>query len=280
MARSGQSRTRRQRLASIIVVPPQREQPIHFDLPDWAYYVLLGGLGAIAVIAIGGLFLTGWMGVQLRHMRQVEARNVELAEEAAKVDRLERELEQIEDLRLRILELAGVDVRAEIEARSSARIGGLSDDPVELAEQLPDGSESEAGATSVPSGTRGTMPSLWPVEGVISREFRMDREPASVHQGIDIAASHGAPVKASGAGQVVFAGRDSVFGLMVIIDHGRGITSYYGHNSSLEVGRGDRVQRGDVIARIGSTGESSAPHLHFEVRKGGKPINPRSYLID
>jgi murein DD-endopeptidase MepM/ murein hydrolase activator NlpD len=270
------SKTRRRRYASIIIVPPQRDQPLNFNLPAWLYYLLLAGLGAVVVMAIGGLFLTSWLGVRLRNVREIEARNVVLEEEAARVDYLERELEQLENIKLRILELAGVDVRAEIEARTLDRIGE------DEAERTIPGITSAAGPVVAPSTsvTHGTLPSLWPVEGVISREFRSDGDPTSIHYGIDIAASHRAEVRAAGAGNIVFAGRDSVFGLMVVIDHGKTVLSYYGHNSELTVDEGDRVKRGAVIARVGSTGESSAPHLHFEVRKGGKPIDPRSYLVD
>lgn len=269
-------RPRRQRYASIIVVPPQRDQPFNFNMPGWAYYLLLGGIAALLAIVIGGFFLTGWMGMRLRQLRQVEARNIVLEEEAAKVAELERELERLEDLRLRILDLAGIDVREEIEARTAERVGEV------VEEQTVAGIASPAGPVlaSPSTKTRGTMPSMWPVEGVISRGFTDSGEPSKLHYGMDIAAAHRAKVHASGAGMVVFAGRDSVFGLMVVIEHGRDVMSYYGHNSMLEVGRGDRVKRGDVIARVGSTGESTAPHLHFEVRKKGNPINPRSFFVD
>jgi murein DD-endopeptidase MepM/ murein hydrolase activator NlpD len=116
------------------------------------------------------------------------------------------------------------------------------------------------------------------VDGVISKDFELESLPDKEHHGIDIAASHGAPVRAAGSGVVAFAGLDSVFGQLVIIEHGGGLQSLYGHNSVLEVGAGDWVQAGQQIARVGSTGESSAPHLHFEVRRGGAPVDPREYL--
>ncbi len=271
-------KSHRNRFASIIIVPPERDQPLNFNLPSWAYYLLLGGLGAAMVVLIGGVVLTGWLGGRLAHMREVEARNAFLEEEVTRVGELERELGEIDDMRLRVLELVGVDVRDEIETRAAVR-ARAADGYRTLAGVSPAGSV----ATPLISGantTRGTMPSLWPVEGVISNKYRVDGDPSTMHEGIDIAASFRSEVRASGAGMVVFAGRDSVFGQLVVIDHGKSVTSYYGHNSSIEVGQGDRVRRGDTVARVGSTGESSAPHLHFEVRKGGKPINPRSYLVE
>lgn len=267
-------RSRRRRYASIIVVPPERDEPVHLNLPGWAYYTLLGALGALVVMVIGGAILTSWMGVQLRHLRGLEARNLVLAEEAAKVSRLEAEVDEMENLKVRILDLAGVDVREEIEARSAA--AAATPPMLESGAAEHGGPRIESASTI----TFGTMPSLWPVEGVISKEYRQDGDPSALHYGIDIAAPFRSAVRASGAGRVVFAGRDSVFGQLVVIDHGSGVLSYYGHNSELVVGRGDRIRRGQVIAHVGSTGESSAPHVHFEVRKDGKPISPRSFLVD
>jgi murein DD-endopeptidase MepM/ murein hydrolase activator NlpD len=119
---------------------------------------------------------------------------------------------------------------------------------------------------------------VWPATGVISRGYRLDRTSGTPHLGIDIAGETGSPIKAGQGGLVTYAGTDSVFGNMVIIDHGGGVTSLYGHNSSLLVRRGENVRRGQVIARLGSTGRSSAPHLHFEVREGESRVDPLKYL--
>ena len=118
----------------------------------------------------------------------------------------------------------------------------------------------------------------WPVNGLISKSFSRSTVPGKEHHGLDIAAAHGTPVHAARSGQVIFAGKDSVFGQMVLIDHGGNLQSLYGHNSTLRVGAGDRVVAGQEIARVGSTGESSAPHLHFEIRSGGQAIDPRRHL--
>jgi murein DD-endopeptidase MepM/ murein hydrolase activator NlpD len=128
-------------------------------------------------------------------------------------------------------------------------------------------------------GGRESPPTRWPVEGVISKGFRVETTPDREHHGIDIAAPQGAPVRAAGAGVVAFAGSDSVFGELVIIDHGGEVQSLYGHNSVLEVDAGDWVEPGQEIARVGSTGESSASHLHFEIRRRGQPVDPRRYLV-
>ena len=131
---------------------------------------------------------------------------------------------------------------------------------------------------SAPATPVTPFPSRWPVDGVISKEFRLNTTPDREHHGLDIAATHGTPVRAAGTGIVAFAEMDSVFGLLVVIDHGGGWQTVYGHNSRLVVGIGDSVYAGQDIAQVGSTGESSAPHLHFEVRRGGRPVDPKRYL--
>ena len=98
------------------------------------------------------------------------------------------------------------------------------------------------------------------------------------HSGLDFAASTGTRVLAAGAGRVDFAGKRSGYGNLVEIDHGDGIVTRYGHLSKILVDVGDQVSTGDLIARSGSTGRSTGPHLHFEVRRDGKPVDPDAFL--
>ncbi|MBE3577283.1 MAG: M23 family metallopeptidase [Limnochordales bacterium] len=124
---------------------------------------------------------------------------------------------------------------------------------------------------------RGGIPSFtWPVAGPISSYY--GPRWGMVHEGIDIAVPTGTPVRAAAGGQVVYAGTYGSYGKLVILDHGNGITTRYGHNSRILVTVGERVERGDVIARSGNTGRSTGPHVHFEIRKDGRPLNPLGYL--
>ena len=100
-----------------------------------------------------------------------------------------------------------------------------------------------------------------------------------MHKGLDIAAPRGTSIYAPGAGTVIFAGRKHGYGNVVIIDHGYGYTTLYGHCSKLLVDEGAQVSRGDVIALVGSTGRSTGPHLHYEVRLNGVHLNPQRFLI-
>ena len=126
-------------------------------------------------------------------------------------------------------------------------------------------------------------PSSWPVRsGWVSSYYGMRRDPfhgrPAFHQGIDFSASKGTEIRSAAAGMVEFSGRKEGYGLMVQIRHGNGYHTRYGHASKLLVKAGQVVKRGEVIARVGSTGRSTGPHLHFEVLKDGKPANPLKFL--
>ena len=121
-----------------------------------------------------------------------------------------------------------------------------------------------------------------PLNGRISSGFGMRVHPIlhrrKMHTGIDIAASTGTPIKASGGGQVVFSGWKNGYGKTIIIDHGSGLATLYAHCSQLLAPNGDYVKEGQVIAKVGSTGFSTGPHCHFEIRKNGDPKDPMDYL--
>lgn len=127
-----------------------------------------------------------------------------------------------------------------------------------------------------------SLPSYWPVRGWITSQFGPRRATrvggTRFHEGIDIAAPMGTPVYASGDGVVTFAGYKGGFGRLVIVDHGFGLSTVYGHNAELFVGEGDRVRRGMQIAAIGMTGRTTGPHLHYEVLVDGVPVDPMRYL--
>jgi murein DD-endopeptidase MepM/ murein hydrolase activator NlpD len=142
---------------------------------------------------------------------------------------------------------------------------------------LGDVAEREAGNVIIGSGKLS-----WPCQGRITSEYGYRPRPnygyLQLHTGIDIAVPTGTPIHAAEDGVVTFAGAKGSYGNAVILDHGGGITTLYGHNSRLAVKAGDSVKRGDTIAYAGSTGNSTGPHCHFEVRINGVAKNPRSYL--
>ncbi len=131
-------------------------------------------------------------------------------------------------------------------------------------------------------GGGGSGAMVWPISGPITSEFGWRTHPITgdqrFHSGLDIGGDYGVPVCAAQAGTVTYAGWISGYGNTVIIDHGGGVTTLYGHNQSLAVGEGQSVAQGQVISYCGSTGNSTGPHCHFEVRQNGEPVSPYGYL--
>ena len=118
-----------------------------------------------------------------------------------------------------------------------------------------------------------------PVSGSISSRFgSISRVRSGAHTGLDIAASKGTAIKAAANGTVVFSGTNGAYGKMIAINHGNGVLTYYGHCSALYANVGKKVNQGEVIAAVGSTGNSTGPHLHFEIRVNGVAYNPQNYV--
>lgn len=129
-----------------------------------------------------------------------------------------------------------------------------------------------------------SIPSIWPVRGWVTSEFGVRRSPRGIgtrfHEGIDIAAPSGTSVYAPGDGVVTFVGYKHGLGRCVIIDHGFGISTIYGHNSMVLVKEGDKIRRGSNIAAVGRTGRATGPHLHYQVVVDGVPVDPMRYIIE
>ena len=128
-----------------------------------------------------------------------------------------------------------------------------------------------------------STPSIAPARGLLTSGFGAREDPFtgsfSVHSGLDIANVVGTEIFAPGDGIVIFAGEKSEYGNCVVVDHGRDITTLFGHLERFIVKTGDKVTRGQHIANLGNTGRSTGPHLHYEVRLNGVPVNPRRYVM-
>lgn len=123
------------------------------------------------------------------------------------------------------------------------------------------------------------IPSIWPTNGYVSSSFGYRRYPDSgFHAGLDIVSDYGAPVYATASGVVVEAGWDGGYGYKVVIDHGNGYETWYGHNSRLLVSAGQEVHKGQEIALVGATGFATGPHVHYALFQWGHPIDPARYL--
>lgn len=129
-----------------------------------------------------------------------------------------------------------------------------------------------------------SVPTLWPVQGFVTSSFGYRRAPLAgasrFHEGIDIAGPVGTPIRAPADGVVTFAGFKNGLGKAVVVDHGYGISTMYGHNATIDVAEGDRVKRGTQLCSIGMTGRTTGPHLHYQVMVDGVPIDPMKYIAD
>ncbi|MBR6887855.1 MAG: peptidoglycan DD-metalloendopeptidase family protein [Selenomonadaceae bacterium] len=171
---------------------------------------------------------------------------------------------------------------------SSAEVGRLIHEKEEEMRRAAEEARRQAEIEANPQANSYQRPAnfgggmIWPVSGPITSEFGWRTHPifgsARFHSGLDIGADYGVPICAAASGVVIESGWIGGYGNTIMIDHGGGIVTLYGHNESLAVGVGQTVNQGDVIAYCGSTGNSTGPHCHFEVRLCGEPVSPWDYL--
>ena len=179
------------------------------------------------------------------------------------------------------LEASSQQIGAMLRQRQADRAAAAAPAPQPVQDSSSDGG-SDSASYAAPAPSYGSGAFMWPVNGVITSPFGYRSHPIFgrqiLHSGIDIGIDCGTPVHAADGGVVVEAGWISGYGYAVVIDHGNGLSTLYGHNESLAVGSGQSVGKGQVIAYAGSTGNSTGPHVHFEVRANGDPVDPMSYL--
>jgi murein DD-endopeptidase MepM/ murein hydrolase activator NlpD len=251
-----------------MIVKDAESSPKSIKIPTLLYRLLqlLAILVIAAVIIETITYARLWSYAQDR--TRLLAENAELKEYSAKVAQLEQNLRANRAMLHKMTELAGVNL---------AEFGWLGYEIGDSAEAsvLPQHDWPLPSPDSEPH----EMPAGLPVLGWVSRTFRPDDDnPKMRHFGIDIAVRQGSGVLATADGRVTFADWDSTFGWQVILDHGGGMETVYGHNDTLLVSAGQEICFGDTIALSGNTGLSSAPHVHYEIRQNGSPVNPESYL--
>jgi len=135
---------------------------------------------------------------------------------------------------------------------------------------------AQSASSYSPPASRSASGFIWPVSGPVTSPFGMRW--GRMHTGIDIGVPYGTPIRAAASGQVIYAGWMDGYGNLIFIDHGRGISTGYAHQSSIAVSNGQTVSQGQVIGYVGCTGHCFGPHLHFEVRVNGTPVDPLGYL--
>lgn len=278
---------------TIIVIPHARAK-----LRKWrvSSAQLLLAAGAVLLLA-GTAFLFIWLHLSSRinpvEISRLQEENDQLRgvnqSFETSIRRLQDQLVQSEGRARQLAIVAGID---ELGGNAEAGVGGGI--PLDEAGGLPalESRSSGLAATLTAIEERlsermrwiSSTPAIAPVRGILTSGFGYRADPMThgrgVHQGIDIAAPQGQPVRASADGVVMRATSVGGFGQAVFVAHGFGVTTTYGHLSRIDVRPGQRVKRGDLVGQVGSTGRSTAPHLHYEVRIDGKPVNPLGYILD
>jgi len=213
--------------------------------------------------------------------QQLRAENDRQRYELAK---LNNRVEKVEDTSRKLAEKSGV-IQNDIDTNGS---GGpeIPLDEMGLATLAAKMSklEDDMQAYEAVLRKRGYTPTIWPVDGKLEGGFGGRRNPFGgpgyeFHTGQDIEAPLGAPVVAGASGKISFVGWQNGYGQLVVVDHGGGLTTRYGHLSHIDVDAGQQVSRGQLVGKVGSTGRSTGPHLHYEVRINDAPVNPLEYLL-
>lgn len=235
--------------------------------------------------------------------RTIRNQNIQIVAMASKLQSLEEDVRRVQqfDAKLRVMMSVDSDPpgTAGIEAQSDPAHGGvplyrqdlLAKRMQSLADRIAeDVSIEEVRQQELILALRdnreflATTPSIWPAEGHLTSGFGYRVNPFTgqsvLHAGIDIANRIGTPIMAPARGTVTFVGWQNAYGNSIVIDHGNSITTRYAHMGEPLVKEGQMVNRGDVISTVNNTGRSTGPHLHYEVRIGGVPVNPMRYILN
>jgi murein DD-endopeptidase MepM/ murein hydrolase activator NlpD len=252
---------------TVIIVPHDQKGTRQYRVQYRLFYTLVAliGIGGVAMIIF--LATYGRILLKARESVMLEQQVLELTRRNEQVGELMRNLAQLRSMNLQVRRMLGLDVSDE---------DSLAIQPTMTSVMLADDGlayEQEQALLS--------MPNFWPVRGYITRGFDISAGSGEegYHPGIDIAVPRGTPVRSSAGGYVLEAGWDDMYGYYVLIDHGYGIKTLYGHNDRLRVTKGERVSRGQTIGYSGNTGKSTAPHLHFEVIQNNNYEDPLNYLL-
>lgn len=252
---------------SVIIVPHDIKKTRTYKIPYRLFYIV-SGFAAVGLVAMLIFVATyGRLLVKTRETLMLQRQVEELSRRNEQIGELVRNLSELHAMDMKVRRMLGLQISTE--------------DSLALAEYNPDEEVVDADEENERAQMLMAIPSFWPVRGFITKGFNIaggESEP-SYHPGIDIGVERGIPVRAAAAGTVVDAGWDDIYGYFLRIDHGYGIKTLYGHNDRLVVISGEKVGRGQTIAYSGSTGRSSAPHLHFEVTRNNIHVDPLKYLL-
>jgi murein DD-endopeptidase MepM/ murein hydrolase activator NlpD len=248
--------------------------------------VVTSVIGAVVVLALGlgyGLYGLTQQAAHLRTEFENQRLRAENQKQRVELEKLNSRVEKVEDTSRKLAEKSGV-----VDQGALPGSGGpaLPLDEMGLATLTAKTGrlEEDLRAYEAVLRERGYTPTVWPVNGTLEGGFGGRRNPFGgpgyeFHSGQDIEAAWGAPVVAGASGRVSFVGWQNGYGQLVVVDHGGGLTTRYGHLSHIDVQADQTVSRGQLLGKVGSTGRSTGPHLHYEVRINDQPVNPMQYLL-
>jgi murein DD-endopeptidase MepM/ murein hydrolase activator NlpD len=256
---------------SLIVAPHGTKSPTTFNLP--ANVGLL--LSVLVIVFVVGLAFVGVtytrMAMLALQTTRLRSENELLRAQNAKIGEIESEMAHIEEFKRQIETWAGI-----MEERRRPAAGRGDDLP--LSNSWPRRYTygiMKPFYTEFAAYSRGM---ILPADGWVSRGFADDVTVGGGHPGVDLVAPKGTPVRCALDGVVKSARWDDVYGNVIVVEHGDSLRTLYGHNDKMLVKEGESVKKGQIIAVVGSTGKSTAPHVHFEILKNNKPIDPGAYM--
>jgi murein DD-endopeptidase MepM/ murein hydrolase activator NlpD len=297
---------------TVLLVPPRNEPARELKLPAWAFraFAWSGAIGVILVVCAVVVLFTPWGTPGSRLVAaQNEALQLDIAAIEVRFRELDDTLRSIARREEQMRMLAGLPVeqsrpladstelvRASVADAGAAvrrrpflgRLGWSArpdiDGLITRASNLSNGFRDVSDTLERNFSRFANMPSIMPTAGWLSSQFTRSRfhpilHENRPHEGIDVTAPTGTPIVAPAAGRVAFAGIDKGYGMTVEIDHGNGIRTRFAHCSRLAVRTGQQVTRNQLIAAVGSTGLSTAPHLHYEIHVNGRPVDPLTYVL-
>jgi len=247
---------------NLLIVPEGADNPFAIKLKAWVFKAIIALAALLAITLILFFIFYGRLMMRVSQVEKLEKENEALKLYKYKLLLLEQNMKETRAVVDRIAVLAGVNFQIPELPSDSELLATIEEN------------KSQNGGLIDPTQRR--IPEGLPLRGFMTRGYSDD--PDNPHPGLDIAAAIGTPVLATAAGKIAFAGYDSTYGLTVIIEHDNNISALFGHNSELLVSPGNQVVAGSKIALSGNTGRSTAPHLHYEIRENGKPVNPLRYI--
>ena len=217
--------------------------------------------------------------IALQNELEITYKYYEIASNNEVIENVKDE-ETAEKLVNEIKELSNNEVELTINEKTTKALEKIQIDDLEVAKENTV-EKLNIDTTESIADINGIKVATLPVTGTISSRYGVSSKiRASTHTGLDIAATTGTPIKVVADGTITFAAYSGSYGYLVKVDHGNGVETWYGHTSKMLVKEGQAVKAGDTIALVGSTGNSTGPHLHFEVRINGEHVNPQKYLYN